>query len=70
MTQNSFPFLFRFRTSVKGAHTHVSLFAGKGTLSLGKCGDLVFRNEEWAAFVEEINRGKAGGCIEILKWGE
>jgi hypothetical protein len=59
-------YLFRFRYEVLGGHTHVRLFAGRGTLSLGKCGDLVFRNEEWHAFVKEVNRGKAGGDIEFV----
>lgn len=36
-----------FRTEVRGGHTHVAVFAGKTEASRGKCGDLVFRNEEW-----------------------
>ena len=62
-------FLFRFRSSVAGGHTHVRLFAGKGVASLGLCGTLVFRNEEWIEFVDEVNRGKAGTNIEFLKDG-
>lgn len=31
-----------------GGHTHVRVFAGKDALSRSKCGDLTFRNEEWA----------------------
>jgi hypothetical protein len=58
--------LFRFRYKELGGHTHVRVFAGKGSFSLGKCGDLVFRNEEWAEFVAEVQRGKAGGDIEFL----
>lgn len=42
--------LFKFIYSVEGGHTHVRVFAGKGTGNLGKCGDLVFRNEEWVFF--------------------
>lgn len=59
-------YLFRFCYREQGAHTHVRVFAGRGASSLGKCGDLIFRNEEWAAFVEEVNRGKAGGDIEFV----
>lgn len=40
---------FRFRYQVAGGHTHVRFFAGTGD-TLGKCGDLVFRNEEWRLF--------------------
>ena len=41
---------FRMYYRILGGHTHVRVFAGKGE-TLGKCGDLVFRNEEWDAFV-------------------
>ena len=58
--------LFRLRYKVLGGHTHVRFFAGKGSLSLGKCGDLVFRNEEWDAFIQELNRRPPGGSIEVL----
>ncbi len=47
--------LFRFRYKKQGGHTHVRLFAGKGSLSLGLCGSLVFRNEEWEDFVGMIS---------------
>jgi hypothetical protein len=33
-----------------GGHTHVSIFMGTTEWSLGKCGDLTFRNEEWIPF--------------------
>jgi hypothetical protein len=58
--------LFRFRFKVLGGHTHITLFAGTGSLSLGLCGGLVMRNEEWDAFVAEANRGKAGGDFEFI----
>lgn len=48
--------LFRFRYIEMGAHTHVKLFCGIGTGSLGKCGDLVFRNEEWKFLKDGIER--------------
>ncbi len=56
--------LFRLRFRELGGHTHVRFFAGKGAASLGKCGDLVFRNEEWVDFLAELD----GGSIEI--WNE
>lgn len=46
--------IFIFRFQVQGGHTHVTVFAGKGTSSLGKCGDLVFRNEEFSFLKEGI----------------
>lgn len=58
--------LFRLRYEVKGGHTHVRFFAGKGSASLGKCGDLVFRNEEWEEFLRELDRRPPGGSIEVL----
>ncbi len=62
--------LFRLRWEVQGGHTHVRVFAGKGASSLGKCGDLVFRNEEWKDFLAELDRRPPGGAIEILEEGE
>ncbi len=58
--------LFRMRFEVLGGHTHVRFFAGGSAMSLGKCGDLTFRNEEWEAFVKELNRCPPDRCIEIL----
>lgn len=65
------PHLFRFRFEERGGHTHVRLFAGNGTSSLGLCGALVFRNDEWASFVAEVERaitgdGRIGTCIEFF----
>ena len=57
--------IFRFRFEELGGHTHVRLFAGTGPGSLGKCGDLVFRNDEWADFVGQFR----GDDIEILPEG-
>lgn len=37
-----------FRYEVLGGHTHVAVFAGKDADHRAKCGDIVFRNEEWA----------------------
>lgn len=53
--------LFRFRYTEQGGHTHVRVFAGKGAASLGKCGDLVFRNEEWIEFTAHLGSG-----VEVL----
>lgn len=53
---------FKLYFAVQGRHTHVRFFAGDG--SLGKCGDLVFRNEEWEAFREKLDPS-----IEILPEG-
>lgn len=58
--------LFRLRYKQLGGHTHVRLFAGKGNASLGKCGDLTMRNEEWADFLIELDRRPPGGSIEIV----
>jgi hypothetical protein len=38
---------FRIYAKVQGGHTWLRVFAGKGE-TLGKAGDLTFRNEEWA----------------------
>ena len=58
--------LFRLRYKEGGGHTHVRVFAGKGSSSLGKCGDLVFRNEEWVDFLKELERRPPSGSIIIL----
>ena len=49
---------FKFYYDVLGGHTHVQVFAGEK--SLGKCGDLCFRNEEWEVFMEELLRSCEG----------
>jgi len=56
---------FRLRYQVLGGHTHVRVFAGEGQ-TLGKCGDLIFRNEEWEAFVHQLGRT----TIRVLREGE
>lgn len=50
------PFVFRFRFQLQGGHVHVRVFAGKGEGALGKCGDLVFRENEWDAFRADVER--------------
>lgn len=48
---------FRFRYEVAGGHTHVRVFAGDSvsvSATLGKCGDLCFRNEEWEQFMKQF----------------
>lgn len=63
---------FRFRYEVAGGHTHVRLFAGEGLgFTLGKCGDLTFRNDEWSDFSRAINAlsdvpNFAGAAFEIV----
>lgn len=37
----------RFYYRQAGGHTHVRVFCGPSGQTAGKCGDLVFRNEEW-----------------------
>lgn len=59
--------LFRMRYEVLADHTHVHVYAGKGTLSLTLCGHLVFRNEEWSAFQENLFRFmEAGSDIKVV----
>ena len=53
--------LFRFRYEVLGGHTHVRVFAGTGpNVTLGKCGDLVFRNDWSAAILMSYRAGSNG----------
>jgi hypothetical protein len=46
--------MFRFRYVVLGAHTHVRVFSGTGTLA--NCGALSFRHEEWQKFMADVSR--------------
>ena len=48
--------LYRFYYRKAGGHVHVRVFAGKGAGSLGKCGDLCFRDYEWDHFRAGIER--------------
>jgi hypothetical protein len=58
--------LFRIKHELLGQHVHVTMYAGPGTLSLGNCGRLVFRQEEWEAFKAVIDKGQlTGGPVEF-----
>ena len=49
--------IVRARFEELGGHTHVRVFATMcGEASLGKAGDLVFRNEEWSAIRPALER--------------
>lgn len=41
---------FRVYYKILGGHVHMRVFAGKGSLSLGLCGTLVMRVEEFEDF--------------------
>jgi hypothetical protein len=56
---------FRFYAVKAGGHVHVNLWAGKAGSSLGKCGKLVFRDEEWTDFVKVL-QGRKSSLIEII----
>jgi hypothetical protein len=58
--------LFRFRYRLVGIHVRIAVWAGKGNSSLGKCGDLVMRPEEWQDFLAELARRPPGGSIEVI----
>lgn len=42
--------IFRVYYYLNGAHYHMRFFAGKRGENLGKCGDLVMREEEFESF--------------------
>jgi len=42
--------IFRIYHVTQGGHTHCRFFAGKAEGTLGKCGDLTFKNEEFEEF--------------------
>jgi hypothetical protein len=46
--------IFRLYHETRGGHVHCRLFAGLHESALGKCGDLVFRSEEFATFVKRF----------------
>lgn len=59
--------LFRMKYEKLGGHVHVAVFAGKGTRTLGKCGDLVFREEEWEEFQKNLFQFlMPGSDIEVV----
>lgn len=56
---------FRFRYEELGGHTHVRVFAGSDLKStLGKCGDLIFTNEEWQAFRNKLPTSASVAYVE------
>lgn len=63
-----------FRKRVLGGHTHVEVFAGRDEHHRGKCGDLVFRNEEWEllepVLVAADRTILSAVAIEITEWHE
>jgi hypothetical protein len=46
--------IFRIYWQKIGGHTHMRVFAGRKDATLGKCGDLVMRNEEFLVFNERL----------------
>lgn len=60
--------LIRIYYKTLGGHTHTRWFAGKGTTSLGRCGELAMTNEEWSVLKETIDQGQLqGGHIEFVQ---
>lgn len=59
---------FKFTYKTMGAHTRVLVRSGTTIGSLALCGDLMFRNEEWALFKGSINDswpdGSAAAIVE------
>jgi hypothetical protein len=55
--------IFRLRYEELGGHTHIRVFAGTGPASLGLCGTLVMRNEEWDKFTRVV---AASRNVEVL----
>lgn len=49
--------ILKIRAQQANSHTHVGFWMGNTEGSLGKCGDLVFRNEEWPIFSEIFGYG-------------
>lgn len=56
---------------VQGGHTHINVYAGQvapdfatAGYTLGKCGSLVFRNEEFTAFKQAM------GCVKEKVYAE
>lgn len=48
------PMICKIIFEEKGAHVHASLFMGQTPHALGKCGDLVMRDDEWKHFVDAL----------------
>lgn len=47
--------MFRIRYELRGGHVHMRVFAGTSEAALGKCGDLVMREEEFDNFRERAD---------------
>lgn len=45
---------FKFNHELLGGHVHIAVFSGKDRDHLGKCGDLVMREEEWSFFAHHL----------------
>lgn len=56
--------LFRVRWELLGGHVHMRVFAGKGSGTLGLCGNLVMRQEEFEDFRHETY---APGNVEFVE---
>jgi hypothetical protein len=55
---------FKFNHELLGGHVHIAVFSGKDRDHLGKCGDLVMREEEWPEFKETLIKG-AGALLRV-----
>lgn len=58
--------LFRVRWELLGGHVHMRVFAGKGSASLGLCGTLVMRQEEFEDFQRAV---LVRGNVEFVEEG-
>lgn len=57
-----------FHYEVLGDHTHVKVFCGPYQKTLGKCGDLVFRNSEWENFQGLLDSNPYQGDFAIVEY--
>ena len=57
---------FRIYHEKLGGHVHMRVFAGRYKHSLGKCGDLSMRDDEFEEFVRRLD----GTGVELLPDGE
>lgn len=57
---------FRLRWSKRGGHVHVRMFSAPSPyVTHGKCGDLVFQEDEWVSF-QLCLRNNADDTVDIV----
>jgi hypothetical protein len=61
--------ILRIRFVQRGGHIHCRLFMGSREGSLGLCGELVFREEEFEVYRQVVTAGRGLALVQFIEEG-